>query len=101
MRFTERSVVCADRIVAINSWNGFECVSSVTAGYSSRSRCAVSSARWRAPRGGGGSLAFFLALGVLGAKELARRRRDLRPLSPAREPCRGRLHHGPKPLWAF
>src|SRR5437773_2866347 len=79
-RLTERSVVCAERIVAIRSWNGFSYFSSVSAWYRSRKRSAVSSARFFAPRGGRGVIHDGLRLGVgfgLGAKQPARYRRDL------------------------
>src|SRR5207245_8250392 len=79
-RFTERSVVCAERIVAISSWNGFSYFSSVSAWYRSRKRSAVSSARFFAPRGGRGVIHDGLRLEVgfgLGAKQPARYSRDL------------------------
>src|SRR2546430_11857961 len=88
--FKERSVVWADRMVAISSSNAFLCASSVTAGYSSRNRSTVSFARTLAPRGGGGVIQDFLGLG--GAKQSACHGSDLRSVRPSRQARRGRLH---------
>src|SRR5437762_6085428 len=42
---TDRSVVCADKMVATSIWKGFVCASSETAGYSALSRSAARRAR--------------------------------------------------------
>src|SRR5437868_12476452 len=42
---TDRSVVCADRMVATSIWKAFVCASSETAGYSALRRSAARRAR--------------------------------------------------------
>src|SRR4029077_1084456 len=95
-RLTERSVVWAERMVAISSSKGFWWTSSVTAGYRSRSRSTVRAALVLAPRGGAGVIHdFFL---VLGAKQPARHRGDLRAIGAPGQPCRRRLHDSSEAL---
>src|SRR5438270_6512921 len=98
-RLTARSVVWAERMVAISNSNAFLCTSSVTAGYSSRNRSTVTFARTRAPRGGGGVIQDFLGLG--GAKQSACHGSDLRSVRPSRQARRGRLHDEAESLGPF
>src|ERR1700687_2807474 len=101
-------------MVAITSWKGSWCASSVTAGYSSFRRSTVCRARCFAPRGGGGVIHDFFDLarvlarvfsgslaGSLGAKQLARGGGHLLAFGPAGKSRRRRLHHHPKSLRAF
>src|ERR1700737_3519584 len=101
-------------MVAITSWKGSWCASSVTAGYRSLRRSTVISARFFAPRGGGGDIHDFFDLarvlardfrgvfaGSSGAKQLACGCGHLLALSPPCQSRRRRLHHHPKSPWAF